>query len=158
MKKVLSLFALVLAAPVAFAHTGGHGADAEKAPQDSYGRAGDVAKVSRTVPLELTATGGCLPARIAVKRGETLRLVAKNAGTAEQDLALGRQSDLEAHAEMVRKFPQMQAAQSHRVTVKPGESRDLVWQFARAGQFNLACGAPARFDAQSAGKVVVTAR
>jgi uncharacterized cupredoxin-like copper-binding protein len=163
-------WATALTATSALAHPGGHGPDPATqdprapgampppAPERTFGRAGDATKASRTLAVELTANGGCSPASFAVKQGETLRLIAKNAGAAEQDLALGTAGDLKAHAEMLRKFPQMQAAQSNRITVKPGESRELVWQFTKAGEFNLGCGAPARFDAAAAGKVVVSPR
>jgi uncharacterized cupredoxin-like copper-binding protein len=169
---LLAIFcATTLTATSALAHPGGHAPDTgmpdprgsgaplpPPAPERAYGRAGDAAKSSRTVAVELTSNGGCSPGSIPVKQGETLRLVAKNAGAAEQDLALGTASDLKAHAEMVQKFPQMQVSQANRVTVRPGESRDLVWQFTRTGEFNLACGAPTRFDAAVAGKVVVSPR
>lgn len=170
MKKFVSLVALILAAP-AFAHPGGHGADtaspdargsrvraAPPAAQMAHGRAGDAAKASRTVAIELTPAGSCSPASIPVKQGETLRLVAKNAARSEQHLALGTAGDLKSYAEMVQKHPQMQASQASRIVVGPGESRELVWQFTKPGEFQLSCGVPARFDAASAGRVIVKAR
>jgi uncharacterized cupredoxin-like copper-binding protein len=171
MQHRLARLAFLLLAPAAFAHPGGqrteevspgargiHAPSKTPAGEAAHGRAGDARKAARTVALEMTSSGACSPATIAVKKGETVRLVARNRSDSAQDLALGTTGDLRFHAEMARRFPQAQAARSGRITVKPGESGTLVWHFTRAGTFDLACGPAARFDAARAGKVVVTAR
>jgi uncharacterized cupredoxin-like copper-binding protein len=109
----------------------------------------------RTVQIEIR-DAGCAPREIKAARGELLRLVATNKTTRAQDVAVGTAADLKGQAEMIRKFPQMQAAKSSRVSVKPGESAELAWK--AAADAVVACDARGEFDATKAAKVVVTAK
>jgi uncharacterized cupredoxin-like copper-binding protein len=159
------LSTLAFGAPSALAHSD-HSHDAPRgartpapaAAAKEYGRPGNASTASRTVQLEITGKAGCNPAEIAAKQGETLKLIAKNASSVPQELAIGNAAELKSHAETVRKFPKMQGSQANRVSVKPGESAELVWQFTNAGQFIVACVPPGQFDAASAGKIVVSGR
>ena len=113
------------------------------------------ARQSRAVQIEMR-DAGCSPGEIKAARGEPLKLVATNKTSRPQHLAVGTAADLKGQAEMLRKFPQMQAAQSTRVSVKPGESAELAWT--AAAEAVVACGAPGEFDATKAAKVTLTAK
>jgi uncharacterized cupredoxin-like copper-binding protein len=55
----------------------------------------------------------------------------------------------------MRKFPEMEHADPNQVTVDPGKTGELVWQFTKAGTFDFACLVPGHFEAGMFGKVRV---
>jgi uncharacterized cupredoxin-like copper-binding protein len=90
-----------------------------------------------------------------VKRGETIRFVARNTGKEKHEMVLGTIEELKKHAELMRKFPEMEHADPNQVTVDPGKTGELVWQFTKAGTFDFACLVPGHFEAGMFGKVRV---
>lgn len=129
---------------------GGH---AEHA--DAVGKPGDPNKVSRTVEVMMSDNMRFTPSRINVKRGETVKFVVKNAGQVKHEMVIGSMQELKEHAEMMRKMPGMEHADPNMVSVEPGKSGDLVWQFTKAGTFDFACLQPGHFEAGMVGKVSV---
>jgi uncharacterized cupredoxin-like copper-binding protein len=96
------------------------------------------------------------PARITVKRGETVRFVARNDGKLMHEMVLGTRADLEAHAQMMRKFPDMEHEEPHMLHVAPGTSGEMGWRFTKAGEFLYGCLVPGHFEAGMVGTIVVT--
>jgi len=152
MMKSISLHAVAIAAaltsPCALADAG-HGA--------SIGAPGDAKRVTRTVKVTAADDLRFHPAKIAVKRGETVRLVVRNAGKIDHELVLGTAEELAEHAALMRKFPGMEHDEPNEVTVHPGETREIVWRFPRSGTVDFACLIPGHFDAGMKGKITVGA-
>jgi uncharacterized cupredoxin-like copper-binding protein len=90
-----------------------------------------------------------------VRQGETIRFVARNAGKLKHEMVLGTQKDLQEHAEVMKKNPEMEHAESNMVTVAPGKSGEIIWQFTKAGKVDFACLQPGHFDAGMKGLVRV---
>ena len=130
---------------------GAHGDHHAAAP----GQPGDPKKVSRTINVEMTDTMRFNPSSIKVKRGETIRFVAKNTGKIKHEMVLGTTKELKEHAEMMRKMPGMEHDDANQVTVEPGKTGEFVWQFTKAGTFDFACLEPGHFEAGMVGKVIV---
>jgi uncharacterized cupredoxin-like copper-binding protein len=152
--------ALALCAAAAQAHGDApHGAarafDAAQIVDTPFGRAGDPAKVKRTVRIDMSDAMRFTPAHLTVKRGETVRLVATNRGQVLHELVLGTADELRKHAEMMKKFPDMEHDEPHMAHVQPGRSGEIVWQFTRAGEFSFACLLPGHFEAGMVGRVTV---
>ena len=165
MKKRIEALALAacLAMPLlAAAHgTEGHHAPrkaAAEAEQKPFGRAGDPAKVQRTIAIGMSDAMRYEPSEIRVKRGETVKLVAANHGQVLHEIVLGTMDELKEHAALMRKFPEMEHDEPNMAHVKPGAREDLVWQFNRPGEFYFACLIPGHFEAGMVGKIVVTSR
>jgi uncharacterized cupredoxin-like copper-binding protein len=95
------------------------------------------------------------PAVVRVKAGETVRLVAVNRGAQPHELVLGTAEELREHAELMRKFPNMEHDDPNMVRVPPGGRGDIVWQFTKPGEFGYACLVPGHFEAGMVGRVVV---
>ena len=74
-----------------------------------------------------------------MKRGETIRFIVKNTGKLKHEMVLGTIEELKAHAELMRKFPEMEHADPNQVSVEPGKTGELIWQFTNAGTFDFAC-------------------
>ena len=121
----------------------------------AFGHPGDPAKVSRSVTIDMNDTMRYDPARISVKRGETIRFVVKNSGHVKHEIVLGTMKELREHAAMMRKFPEMEHADPNQLAVDPGKTGDLLWQFTKSGTFDFACLQPGHYEAGMRGKIIV---
>lgn len=156
----VALAVAALAATAAWAHgdedrAGKPGPDAARAEERAFGRAGDPKKVARTIRLDMTDRFRFTPADVAVRRGETVRFVVSNSGRQLHEMVLGTRGELEEHAALMRKFPEMEHADANMAHVKPGARGEIVWQFTRAGEYAFACLIPGHYEAGMFGKVVV---
>ena len=70
-------------------------------------------------------------------------------------MVIGTVSELKEHAEMMRKMPGMTHEESNMISLDPGESGELVWQFANTGSFDFACLVPGHLEAGMTGKIKV---
>lgn len=131
-------------------HAGGH-AHAE----DAVGKPGKAANVNRTIQIDMSDAMRFAPADISVKQGETVRLVVKNSGTIKHELVLGTEKELKEHNEVMKKNPEMEHADDNMVTVAPGKTGEVIWQFTKAGKINFACLQPGHYDAGMKGFVNV---
>ncbi len=158
MKQLVQIAILSLAAATgaAFAHGDeDHHGDHEKGHAAALGKPGDPAKVSRTVEVDMNDNMRFTPSNIAVKRGETIKFVVKNSGKLKHEMVLGSIRELKEHAELMRKFPEMEHADPNQVSVDPGKTGEMIWQFTKAGKFDFACLQPGHFEAGMKGKVAV---
>jgi uncharacterized cupredoxin-like copper-binding protein len=121
----------------------------------TVGQPGDAKKVSRTIEVTMTDNMRFNPSSITVKRGETVRFVAKNLGKLKHEMVLGDTHEIQEHAALMRKFPEMEHADPNQVSVDPGKTGDLIWRFTQAGTFDFACLQPGHFEAGMVGKMVV---
>ena len=129
--------------------------DAAKVGDTAFGREGNPAKVTRTIRLDMADTMRFTPADVSIKRGQTVKFVATNKGQVLHEMVLGTPEELKKHAEMMRKFPNMEHDEPQMAHVKPGSSGEIVWQFTKAGEFQFACLIPGHFEAGMVGKVIV---
>ena len=97
------------------------------------------------------------PSSIEARQGETVRFVVKNSGQLKHELVLGTATELAEHAEVMKKFPEMEHADANMVTVAPGKTGEVIWRFTKAGKVDFACLQPGHFDAGMKGAVAVAA-
>jgi uncharacterized cupredoxin-like copper-binding protein len=133
-------------------HAGGHGHDNE---ESAIGKPGVVAKVGRTVTVEMSDTMRYTPADIQVKQGETVRFVVKNLGKVKHEMSLGTEKELLEHLEQMKKFPDMEHDEPSKLSLAPGKQGEIVWQFTKAGAVNFACLMPGHFEAGMKGAIKV---
>ena len=131
-------------------HAGGHHAD------DLIGKPGVAAKATRTVKVDMTDAMRFTPASIGVKQNETVRLVVTNSGKLKHELVLGTEKELKEHYELMKKNPEMEHDEPNMVTLAPGKTGEIVWQFTRAGKVDFACLQPGHYDAGMKGAVSVS--
>lgn len=96
------------------------------------------------------------PSRVSVHRDETIRFVLKNQGQLKHEMVLGTISDLNKHAAMMVKYPDMQHSDPNQASVEPGQTGELVWRFTRSGTVDFACLQPGHYDAGMKGQVRVS--
>jgi len=128
----------------------GHGA--------AIGKPGDPTKVIRTIEISASDQMRYSPSVITVKRGETVRLVVTNTGKVNHELVLGTMKELKEHAELMRKHPGMEHDEPNVAAVPPGKTREIIWQFTRAGTVDFACTVPGHLEAGMVGRVSVVTR
>ncbi|ACB33536.1 blue (type 1) copper domain protein [Leptothrix cholodnii SP-6] len=126
--------------------------------QKDWGIAGDPKAVVRTVEIRMSDKMRFTPDRIEVREGETIRLVHRNGGKILHEFVLGTKQELEAHAALMLKFPDMEHDEPYMVHVGAGKRGEIVWHFNRAGEFDFACLIPGHYQAGMVGKIVVTER
>src|SRR3990172_5264807 len=158
------IMACALAMSLAFA-TGalGHGDENHGKKEDlsadgkaaDLGRPGDPDKVTRSIEVEMNDAMRFRPDSIGVKRGETIRFLVRNVGKLRHEMVLGTIEEMKEHAELMRKFPEMEHDDPNLVSVEPGKTGELIWQFTDAGTFDFACLQPGHFEAGMVGKVHV---
>lgn len=155
---ISQLFAMLAlaASGAAFAsgnHAGGHGHD--EGDETAIGKPGVAAKASRTVTIEMSDKMRFTPSDLAVKKGETVRLIIKNIGQLKHELSLGTQEELLEHLEQMRKFPDMEHDEPGKITLEPGKQGEIVWQFTKAGVVDFACLIPGHYEAGMKGAIKV---
>ncbi len=129
---------------------GGHGHGG-----DGIGKAGKPKKISRTVKIVASDNMRYAPDRINVKEGETIRFVVKNTGKLKHEMVLGTRKELMEHAALMQKFPEMEHADANMLSLLPGKTGEIVWQFTHSGTVDFACLQPGHMEAGMIGKVAV---
>lgn len=159
MKNLIFLTAL-LAAGQTWAHgnaehetTGKHVISTE---QELFGREGDPKKATRTIKIIMNDNMRYSPDNISVKQGETVRFVIENRGKGLHELVMGSEQELKAHAELMKKFPDMEHSAPYMAHVTTGKQREIIWEFNRPGDVLFGCLMPGHYEAGMAGKISVT--
>lgn len=122
-----------------------HGAHEHGA--SAAGRPGSEESVDRTVEVTALDTMRFKPAALAVRRDETVRFVVTNAGRIDHEFVIGTPEEQRAHERMMRQMPNMEHEDPNALTLAPGETKTLVWQFGGAGVVELACHVPGHYQA-----------
>ncbi len=143
---VSAFLAACLGATAAYAGKG-HGA--------AIGKAGDPKNIGRTINITMNDSMRFSPSEIAVKRNETVRFVLNNDGQLKHEMVLGTIKELKAHAALMLKFPSMEHAEPNQVSVEPGKTGTLVWQFTKGGTVDFACLQAGHYEAGMRGKIAV---
>src|ERR1700687_22046 len=146
--RMLLAVGMTLAAPNAIAHGDEH-------HDAAYGNPGDPGKVSRTVEIDMSDAMRFTPASINARKGETIRFVVKNSGKVKHEMVLGSIKELKEHAALMLKFPEMEHGDPNQLSVDPGKTGELLWQFTKSGTFDFACLQPGHYEAGMHGKIAV---
>ena len=151
----LAASALALSASVLAAGSHANGS-AHDAGDTAIGKPGVAAKATRTVQINMTDDMRFHADTIQAKRGETIRFVIKNSGALTHEMVLGTEKDLKDHYEVMKKNPEMEHADANMITLAPGKTGEIVWQFTKAGKVDFACLQPGHYDAGMRGQVNVS--
>ncbi len=127
---------------------GNHGA--------AMGEPGDAKAKARTVAITASDKLRFTPAKITVKRGETIRFVVTNTGQAKHEMILGSLKELRDHAKLMQQFPEMEHDDPNAVSMQPGQTAELLWKFTKAGAFYFGCLVPGHFEGGMKGSIVVS--
>lgn len=112
--------------------------------------------VRRTIEVTMDDQMRFTPSAIEVREGERVRLRIRNAGQVQHELVLGNHEELMAHAQLMKKFSNMEHDEPYMAHVAPGRSVDMFWTFNRKGEFEFACLLPGHYEAGMKGTIQVT--
>jgi uncharacterized cupredoxin-like copper-binding protein len=132
-----------------------HAYDASKVEERAFGHEGDPRQVTRTIRVDMSDAFRFTPSDVVVKPGETVKFLVSNSGRQLHEMVLGTPEELKEHAELMRRFPDMEHADANMAHVKPGARGEIVWQFTQPGTYQFACLIPGHFEAGMVGKIVV---
>ena len=145
-RSVVGALALAFAAPAS-----AHG------PAPSGGRAGDPAKVTRTIEVIATDNAFSLKA-LDVRDGETVRFVVRNDGADPHELTIGTVAEHAEHRQVMKAMLEQMKKGGHTghsmsdmaheggVWVDPGKTASFVWTFVRTDNLEFACNIPGHYE------------
>lgn len=127
----------------------------------AYGEPGNPKQIDRMIMLEAKDYAFDQKA-IHVRRGETIKFTVKNIGEQEHELTIGDQAMQLEHRKMMAEMPGMDHSKMaghtmhhNNVSLKPGETKSLVWRFSKAGAFAFACNFPGHAELGMDGTIIV---
>ena len=131
-------------------------ADAVRKEQTAWGIAGDAKSAKRTIEVAMSDAMRFTPDAITARRGETVRFVLRNDGKQLHEFVLGTKKELDAHAALMMKFPNMAHDEPYMAHVPPGKTGQIVWTFNRPGNFDFACLIAGHYQAGMVGRITVS--
>lgn len=148
---------IALAAGAAWSHGASHEKKSAQISieEHAFGRAGDPKKITHTIQIGMDDTMHFTPGDVVLKKGDTIKFVVRNDGRIMHEMVIGTMKELKEHAELMRKFPNMEHDEPYMAHVAPGKNGELVWQFTRAGEFFYACLIPGHLEAGMIAKITV---
>ena len=159
--KTLLLAAALATSGLALAHTDkphDKKAGPVKKEQKDWGIAGNAKAGMRTVEFRMTDNMRFTPDKVEVKQGETVKLIIKNSGAVMHEFVLGTKKELEEHAALMLKFPNMEHDEPYMAHVPAGKTAEIIWTFNRPGNFDFACLIAGHYQAGMVGKITVSAK
>jgi len=124
----------------------------------SAGEPGDPKKPARVINVRMFEGGGKMgfePAQVQVRRGEQVRFVLHNDGEEDHEFMLATVTENRKHAEVMKKYPDMEHDDPNGKRILPHGSGELVWKFTKRGKFEFACLIPGHYEKGMFGTIVV---
>ena len=95
------------------------------------------------------------PDRIVVRKGEQIRFVLDNDGLKNHEFVLATVAENRKHAERMKAFSDMAHGDPNARLVGPYNRDEILWKFAKSGEFEFACLIPGHYEAGMFGKIIV---
>lgn len=131
---------LTILIPLLFGYTWTDAQEHQHAP-------GDPAHVDRTVPVEAYDTMRFSVDDLYVRPGETIRFVVTNKGRLQHEFSIGTVAEQRMHAAMMRENPTMEHTEPNAILLRPGETKELIWQFGGEESLEIGCMVPGHYEA-----------
>jgi uncharacterized cupredoxin-like copper-binding protein len=124
--------------------------------QMPWGIGVDPKQVTKTVEVVMNDSMRFAPSNLSFRDGDIVLFRVKNEGKLMHEFVIGTEESNREHAELMKRFPNMEHDEPYMAHVAPGDTRDLTWMFNRSGNFQFACLIAGHFDAGMVGSIVVT--
>ncbi len=124
----------------------------------SAGEPGNPKRPSRTVKVSMLEGGKKMlfePSIVEVGLGEQIRFVIYNEGTWNHEFVLATKEENRKHAELMKKFPEMEHDDPNATRLSPFAFGEILWKFTKRGEFEYACLIPGHREAGMHGRVIV---
>ena len=154
----MKISSLTAAAVALLLGTAMFAAAAHEGKHFSAGEPGNPKKPARTVTVIMSDNDGMMrftPDRLDVKRGEQVHFVNQNKGVLKHEFTLASVQDNNKHAELMKKYPDMEHDDPNAKSVDPDKTAEILWRFTKTGTFEFACLIPGHREAGMHGAVAV---
>ena len=120
-----------------------------------FGHPGKTAQVDRTI--QITAMDIRFDKiRLHVRAGETVRFIVTNKGQLTHEFIIGDAREQVEHEKEMQQMAGMDMPdESNGITLKPGQTKTLIWTFGQKGEVEFACHVSGHFAAGMVGKISV---
>lgn len=119
----------------------GHGAS-------MVGQPGIEEKVTKVINVEANDQMRFIHKKFEAKAGETIKFVVKNTGKIMHEFAVGTKEEHMAHGKMMMNNPNMHhGASTGVISIEPGKTETLIWEFSKSMSAQLACNVPGHYQA-----------
>ena len=82
-----------------------------------------------------------------LEEGDIVKFIVMNKGKVPHEFSIGTVEEQAAHRKMMKDMPNMKHDDGTAVSVAPGKTGELVWQFMGTGKVQFACNVPGHFEA-----------
>lgn len=82
-----------------------------------------------------------------IEEGDIVKFIVMNKGKITHEFGIGSVDEQVAHRKMMQAMPNMKHEDGTTVSVAPGQSKELVWQFLGDTTAQFACNVPGHFEA-----------
>jgi uncharacterized cupredoxin-like copper-binding protein len=115
----------------------------------AFGSPAEASMVTRTIHVQANDQMRLLFDTQDIRVGDVVRFVVRNTGAVPHEFGIGDETSQRQHAEEMMQMPDMVHADANVVTLKPGETKVLIWSFKNLRQKNLvfACNVPGHYQA-----------
>ena len=121
----------------------------------TFGHSGKAVDVDRTI--QITALDIRFDKiRLHVRAGETVRFIVTNKGQLTHEFIIGDAREQVEHEKEMQQMAGMDMPdESNGITLKPGQTKTLIWTFGQKGEVEFACHVSGHFAAGMVGKISV---
>ena len=106
----------------------------------SAGEPGNPKKPARVVAVTMREDDGkmlFIPAQIDVRKGEQVRFIIRNNGLLKHEFTLASVQDNDKHAELMKKYPDMEHDDPNGKTIEPAKVAEIIWRFTKGGEIRI---------------------
>ena len=119
------------------------------------GKPGLESEVDRVISVTANDAMRFLHEPLNIKDGETIKFVITNSGEVVHEFSIATKDEHAEHGRMMMDNPNMHHGPGGpSVTIKPGETKKLLWRFEEAWQVEAACNMPGHYQAGMRSPVV----
>ena len=121
----------------------------------NIGQPGKYSEITKILSINASDQMNFSPSGIELKSGQTIEFVVTNTGQLPHEFVLGTREQIEMHRQEMRDMPDMKHSDNNTLSLKPGETKTLIWKFTSVGDFLAACTLPGHYEAGMITKINV---
>ena len=126
----------------------GHHGEGMGHSESMVGKPGSEDKVTKVIKVEATDQMRFIYEPFEAKAGETVKFVVTNTGKIMHEFAVGTKAEHKEHGKAMMANPNMRHGSSGgMVSVDPGKTEVLIWEFGKSMSAQLACNVPGHYQA-----------
>lgn len=126
---------------------GGHGGGGHHM-NSIAGSPGKESEVDRTIQVTANDSMRFIHDPLEIKDKETIKFVITNTGETVHEFSIATKDEHMEHGKMMMENPNMHHGPGGpSITIKPGETEELIWRFEEAWQVEVACNMPGHYGA-----------